>query len=168
MTIARSPLVDVSVIRWYHCVTRCVRRAFLLGEAEGTFDPRAVSPKNSLLAKVSAVHGFTDPATSTVPPESQTLNQQRRRDAPRPAFVVAPRARRTPRAEGPRDVRPCRWVFFISSPLRARRALAVRKRYSPIVKLHRSLTAIVMVIFSPCLTGDSRASSRQSRSSCTP
>jgi hypothetical protein len=32
MTMARAHLVDVSVTRWYHCVTRCVRRAFLLGE----------------------------------------------------------------------------------------------------------------------------------------
>ncbi len=32
MTIARSRIVDVSVARWYHCVSRCVRRAFLLGE----------------------------------------------------------------------------------------------------------------------------------------
>jgi len=32
VTIARAHLVDPSVTRWYHCVTRCVRRAFLLGE----------------------------------------------------------------------------------------------------------------------------------------
>ena len=32
MTIARAQIVDPSVTRWYHCVTRCVRRAFLLGE----------------------------------------------------------------------------------------------------------------------------------------
>jgi hypothetical protein len=32
MTVARSQLVDVSVSRWYHCVSRCVRRASLLGE----------------------------------------------------------------------------------------------------------------------------------------
>ena len=35
MTMARSHLVNVEVTRWYHCITRCVRRAFLLGEAEG-------------------------------------------------------------------------------------------------------------------------------------
>ena len=34
MTIARAQLVDTSVARWYHCVTRCVRRAFLLGEGD--------------------------------------------------------------------------------------------------------------------------------------
>jgi Transposase IS200 like len=34
MAIARAQLVDVSLARWYHCVTRCVRRAFLLGEGD--------------------------------------------------------------------------------------------------------------------------------------
>ena len=32
MAIARSQLVDTTVARWYHCISRCVRRAFLLGE----------------------------------------------------------------------------------------------------------------------------------------
>jgi len=32
MTIARAHLVDPAVTRWYHCITRCVRREFLLGE----------------------------------------------------------------------------------------------------------------------------------------
>ena len=34
MTIARAQLVAVSLARWYHCITRCVRRAFLLGERD--------------------------------------------------------------------------------------------------------------------------------------
>ena len=34
MTMARAHLVDVAVTRWYHCVTRCVRQAFLLGEGD--------------------------------------------------------------------------------------------------------------------------------------
>ncbi|MGO9467364.1 MAG: transposase [Isosphaeraceae bacterium] len=32
MTIARAHLINPAVTRWYHCITRCVRRAFLLGE----------------------------------------------------------------------------------------------------------------------------------------
>ena len=34
MTIARSQQVDSTVARWYHCISRCVRRAFLLGDGE--------------------------------------------------------------------------------------------------------------------------------------
>ena len=34
MTIARAHLIDPSLTRWYHCVTRCVRRAYLLGDEE--------------------------------------------------------------------------------------------------------------------------------------
>ena len=33
--MARAQLVNTSVTRWYHCINRCVRRAFLLGEGEG-------------------------------------------------------------------------------------------------------------------------------------
>src|SRR5580692_2619976 len=34
--MTRAHLVDPSVTRWYHCITRCVRRALLL--AEGTLN----------------------------------------------------------------------------------------------------------------------------------
>ena len=40
MTMARSQLVNVAVTRWYHCITRCVRRAFVIGEAEAEGDRR--------------------------------------------------------------------------------------------------------------------------------
>jgi len=32
MTIARAHVGEPAVARWYHCITRCVRPAFLLGE----------------------------------------------------------------------------------------------------------------------------------------
>ncbi len=32
MTMARVLLGDPALTRWHHCATRCVRRAFLLGE----------------------------------------------------------------------------------------------------------------------------------------
>ena len=32
MTMARAHLVNVSITRWYHCITGCVRHAFLLSE----------------------------------------------------------------------------------------------------------------------------------------
>ena len=35
MAIARSKLVDVYMARWHHCVSRCVCKAFLLGEGDG-------------------------------------------------------------------------------------------------------------------------------------
>ena len=34
MTTARKDQVDATVSRWYHCISRCVRRAHLLGEGE--------------------------------------------------------------------------------------------------------------------------------------
>ena len=34
MAIARAQLVDTSLTPWYHCVTRCVRKAFVLGEGD--------------------------------------------------------------------------------------------------------------------------------------
>ena len=54
MTIARKELVDVSVTRWYHCITRCVRGAFLLGD--GLLDRKQwVEDRIDELAKIFAV-----------------------------------------------------------------------------------------------------------------
>ncbi len=56
MTIARAHLVDPSATRWYHCVTRCVRRAFLLGE--GMHNPKSwIEHRLEELATLLANHG---------------------------------------------------------------------------------------------------------------
>ncbi len=60
MTMARAHLVDPAVTRWYHCITRFVRRAFLLGE--GTHDRKAwIENRLQELAQVFsiAVAGFS-------------------------------------------------------------------------------------------------------------
>ena len=56
MAIARSKLVDFYMIRWYHCVSRCVRKAFLLGEGDGN---RKQSLENRLVV-VGIVRPFGD------------------------------------------------------------------------------------------------------------
>ena len=38
MTTRRKELVDPSVTRWYHCIRRCVRGGYLLGEQDGLAD----------------------------------------------------------------------------------------------------------------------------------
>src|SRR6185437_10047649 len=54
MTMARAHLVDPAVSRWYHCVTRCVRRAFLLGE--GTCDRKLwIEHRLQELAEIFAI-----------------------------------------------------------------------------------------------------------------
>jgi hypothetical protein len=60
MTTARAHLVDPSVTLWYHCLTRCVRRAFLL--REGGIDRKAwIEQRLQELAEIFAVSvaGFT-------------------------------------------------------------------------------------------------------------
>jgi REP element-mobilizing transposase RayT len=54
MAMARAQLVDVSVTRWYHCITRCVRRALLL--SEGDFDRKEwIERRLQELAEIFAV-----------------------------------------------------------------------------------------------------------------
>jgi hypothetical protein len=54
MAIARAHLVNPALARWYHCVTRCVRRAFLLGE--GQDDRKAwIEQRLQELAQIFAV-----------------------------------------------------------------------------------------------------------------
>ena len=54
MTIARAHLVDPCLTRWYHCVPRWVRRAFLLGE--GAHDRKSwIEERLQELAEIFAV-----------------------------------------------------------------------------------------------------------------
>ena len=54
MAIARVRQIDPSVTRWYHCMTRCVRRAFLL--EEGTTDRKKwIEDRIEELAEIFAV-----------------------------------------------------------------------------------------------------------------
>lgn len=54
MTIARNLLVDLQMTRYYHCISRCVRRAFLCGEG---YEHRKqwIEERLELLAKNFAV-----------------------------------------------------------------------------------------------------------------
>ena len=66
MTIAREHLVDPAVSRWYHCITRCVRRAFLLGE--GPTDRKVwIESRLRELAEIFAV-AVGKPTTRPAPP----------------------------------------------------------------------------------------------------
>jgi hypothetical protein len=54
MTIARRHLIDVSITRWYHCMSRCVRGASLLGD--GSTDRKAwLEDRIEELAQVFAI-----------------------------------------------------------------------------------------------------------------
>ncbi len=61
MTMARAHLVDSAVTRWYHCVTRCVRRAFLLGEGPAGNRKQWIEHRLEELAEIFAiaVSGFS-------------------------------------------------------------------------------------------------------------
>jgi REP element-mobilizing transposase RayT len=60
VAIARAKLVDVSLARSYHCISRCIRKAFLLGQGD---DDRRAWLENRLeeLADIfaAAVGGFS-------------------------------------------------------------------------------------------------------------
>jgi hypothetical protein len=55
MTIARAQLVDIALARWYHCVTRCVRRAFLLGEGDDLNRKGWIENRLEELAEIFAI-----------------------------------------------------------------------------------------------------------------
>ena len=54
MTMPRRQLVDVAITRFYHCISRCVRRAFLCGEGV-THGKAWIEARLELLAKHFAV-----------------------------------------------------------------------------------------------------------------
>jgi hypothetical protein len=57
---ARAQLVDVALTRWFHCLTRWVRRAFLLGERDHNRKLWLESPLEELAdIFAAAVGGFS-------------------------------------------------------------------------------------------------------------
>ena len=75
MTIARGQLIGVSVTRWYHCMSRCVRGALLL--CEGPSDRKAwIENRIEELAQIFAVGvgGFS---------VMDNIEDRRRFDSPR-------------------------------------------------------------------------------------
>jgi hypothetical protein len=54
MTMPRRQLVDVAVTRYYHCISRCIRRAFLCGEGV-THRKAWIEARLEVLAKQFAV-----------------------------------------------------------------------------------------------------------------
>ncbi len=60
MTVARKDLVDVSVTRWYHCISKCVRSAFLMADERGNDRKQWIEKRLQLLAAnfSVAVGGF--------------------------------------------------------------------------------------------------------------
>ena len=75
MTIARRQLIDVSVTRWYHCMSRCVRGASLL--CDGPSDRKAwIENRIEELAQIFAVGvgGFS---------VMDNIDDRRRFDSPR-------------------------------------------------------------------------------------
>src|ERR1700721_1987506 len=96
MTIARAHLVDPAVTRWYHCVSRCVRRACLLGE--GASDRKIwIEKRLQELAEIFAVAvgGFSvldnhlhllvrlDPAAAKTWPDEDVVRRWGKLFAPR-------------------------------------------------------------------------------------
>ncbi len=51
MTTARKDLVDVTVTRWYHCVSKCVRQAFILADELGNDRKQWIEDRLELLAE---------------------------------------------------------------------------------------------------------------------
>lgn len=55
MTTARKDLVDVNVTRWYHCISRCVRQAFILADELGNDRKQWIENRLELLAANFAI-----------------------------------------------------------------------------------------------------------------
>jgi REP element-mobilizing transposase RayT len=60
MTTARSEIVDVNLTRWYHCISKCVRSAFLMADDAGNDRKQWIEDRLQLLAQnfAVAVGGF--------------------------------------------------------------------------------------------------------------
>lgn len=71
MTMPRRQLVDVAVTRYYHCISHCVRRAFLYGERHKRHNSnlllKQLNAKEKALSDAISQMCFS-PESSSIPP----------------------------------------------------------------------------------------------------
>ena len=100
MTMARANLVDVSVTRWYHCVTRCVAGPCSWAKVPPTVSRRlqAARPRTCAAWSAQSEQSRTAVATALILPNLSTLRRSSVCSAPPTHFGLKLSPRSSPRS----------------------------------------------------------------------